>query len=97
MKAYLKGNEIRGKEIDFKIIDKLPKIEKELIGNGYYKDNQSIVYKIENIEIDCEQGSDDIYDYNYYKILYFDNSNYIEDDYDFNDCIYEEYVCIKKD
>ena len=27
MKAYLKGNEIRGKEIDFKIIDKLPKIE----------------------------------------------------------------------
>ena len=97
MRAYLKGNEIKGKEIDFKIIDKLPKIGKELIGNGYYKDNQSIVYKIENIEIDCEQGSDDVYNYDYYKILYFDNSNYIEDDYDFNDCIYEKYVCIKKD
>ncbi len=68
-----------------------------MIGNGYYKDNQSIVYNVERVEIDCEQGSNDVYNYDYYKILYFDNSNYIEDDYDFNDCIYEEYVCIKKD
>lgn len=94
MKAYLKGNETRGKEIDFKIISELPKIEKELIGNKYYKDNQSIVYDIENVDVDCEQGSNDVYNYNYYKILYFDNENYLEDGYDFNDCIYEEYVCI---
>ena len=94
MKAYLKGNEIRGKEIDFKIIDKLPNVEKELIGNKYYKDNQSIVYDIKRLEIDCEQGSNDVYNYDYYKILYFDNSNYIENDYDFKDCIYEEYVCV---
>ena len=96
MKAYLKGYENKGKEIDFKIISELPKIEKELIGNKYYKDNQSIVYDIENVDVDCEQGSNDVYNYNYYKILYFDNENYLEDGYDFNDCIYSEYVCIKK-
>lgn len=96
---YLKGGECRGPKAFAKIYDELPKLDTELIKNENYKDSQELVERIEDVEIDCEQGNDEVYNYQYYKITYFDNTNYfdyLDDKIEFSDkdCEYSEYIAI---
>lgn len=45
----------------FDIVDTLPKI------GDYY--NGNLVIDVENVDLDCEQGNDEVYSYNYYEIV----------------------------
>lgn len=81
----------------FEIIENLPKLEIEEIKNEKYKNCTSLLKKIETIELDCEQGSDDVYKYNFYKLTYFNNEDYFEDELEDEDCESIEYVAVLKD
>lgn len=73
---------------DFEVVEKLPKIN-----DVCYDDDCSIerVRSIENVELDCEQGNDDVYNYDYYKII----TDIYDKDYDEHDDNYH-FVCIEK-
>lgn len=58
---------------DFEIVDKLPELGEVVYGD---EDNcihvnygeRERVCSIQKIELDCEQGNDEVYDYDYYKV-----------------------------
>ena len=65
---------------NFDIIDELPKINDE-----YFSDK---IIKIEEVDLDCEQSGDNVYNYDYYKLtLKYE---------DYGDA-YTMYVCIEKE
>lgn len=93
IKAYISYNDYNKVHYyeTFDIIEELPKIDNEKI----YNDS---VTNIEDIKLDCEQGNDDVYNYDYYLITYtnyedFNNSN--EKDKNIKDYQYNQYVAIE--
>lgn len=96
---YLKGHESRGRRAYAEIWDELPELELDLLKNEKYKDNQEIIKSVEEIEIDCEQGKNEVYNYQYYKIIYFDNYTYFDklEDQEYvhdSECEYSKYIAI---
>ncbi len=70
---------------DFEVVEKLPKIN-----DIYYADEfrDERVTSIKRIDIDCEQGNDDVYNYDYYEII----TDVYDKDYDEHDDNYY-FVC----
>lgn len=97
IKAYVNYND-RSKTHyykNFDIIEKLPEVEATKKFNGE-------VVKIEQIELDCEQPSQEVYNYNYYKITKIDYGYYQEElieyeDSNLEDYTYYEYVAVEKE
>lgn len=93
IRAYVDYNEQIKKHYykDFKIIDFLPKIDNTI----KYNDT---VTQIESVELDSEQGSQNVYNYDYFKIIRTDYEDFNSDDNEdktLNDYQYEEYVAVK--
>lgn len=80
----------------FEVADHLPELEDNLIINEKFKDYNYLVKDIEIVDLDCEQGSEEVNNYNYYKIIYFNNDDYYNYNYDLNECYSYKYVAIKK-
>lgn len=77
---------------DFKVIEDLPKVNEV-----YYEDDGRIktVKAIEKVELDTEQGNDEVYNYRYYKIIatcFNKDTNEKEDDDEYLVCISKENV-----
>lgn len=82
---------------DFEIIENLPELETEAIKNEKYKNCDSLLEKIETVELDCEQGTDEVYKYDFYKLTYFNNMDHFENEYEDDECESERYVAILKE
>lgn len=82
---------------NFEIIENLPELETEAIKNENYKNCDSLLEKIETVKLDCEQGSDEVYKYDFYKLTYFNNIDYFESEYEDDECEFEKYVAILKE
>lgn len=67
---------------DFKIVERLPEVEKE-----FWNDER--VANIEEVELDCENDSK-VYDYDFYVVTY-------ETKYDDEIEKSKQYICIKKE
>ena len=82
IKAYVSYNDYTKTHYheNFDIIDELPKINDE-----YFDDK---IIKIEEVGLDCEQGSDNAYNYDYYKLTL---------KYKDYDDTYPMYVCVEKE
>ena len=82
VKAYIDYNDYNKVHYfeDFDIVDELPKI-------GDLIDDNKVI-KIEEAKLDCEQGSDDVYNYDYYKLTL---------KYEDYDDTYVMYVCAEKE
>ena len=69
IKAYTSYNEYNNTHYytNFKVIDELP-----AIGSDYNSsiDYDTVVTDIKTVLLDCEQGFDSVYDYDYYNIIY---------------------------
>lgn len=53
---------------DFKIVDSLPEVGEIVYGddnNKHYGECER-VKSVEEVQLDCEQGNDDVYNYDYY-------------------------------
>ena len=83
IKAYIGWNDTNHTHYhkEFEIIEKLP--EKKDV----FDENGERIVKIENVKLDCEQGNDDVYNYDYYVAK-------IEYDYGVTT---DWYFCIKKE
>lgn len=82
IKAYVDYNDCTKTHYyeNFDIIDELPKINNEYFSNK--------IIKIETVELDCEQGSDNAHNYDYYKLTL---------KYEDYDDTYTMYVCVEKE
>lgn len=85
---------------DYKIKDLEVEDLDELIKNttlNSWLDNETII-NIQEVNLDCEQGNNEVFDYDYYCIKKVDIGDYHQDydeDKDINDYINYEYVAIK--
>lgn len=98
---YLEDCGSRGPFVFADIEHSLPDLDTDLIKNSDFKDAQTLIYDVEPVKIYCE-NSNDVYNYEYYKILYFDNSTYFfnEDINEYpedSECIYYRYIAIPID
>lgn len=80
---------------EFDIVANLPTIG-DFVSGGTWKGERHIVKDIIELEIDCEQGNFDVWDYEYYRIVLAfeeldENNNWV----DSNDDDYE-YIAIKR-
>lgn len=91
---------------DFEIIDELPELETEAVNairsGAAEAENRNYAIAIKRVEIDCEQGRDDAFDYYYYNVKFFDGRYWNEHDederknfYDGEDTFLERYA-VKK-
>ena len=77
IKAYVSCDEHNNKHLYrlFEVIDKLPKVGDEY---GYHFGDgiKEVVKEVVSEKLDCEQGNDEVYDYQYYHII----TDWFEDD-----------------
>lgn len=72
IRAYTSYNDYRKIHYytDFEVIDKLPSLDDKSFG-GYdawnYEDFK--ILEINSVHLDCEQGSQEVYNYDYYEIV----------------------------
>ena len=73
IKVYTDYNEFKNQKFftNFEVIEEMPAI-------GSYYNNEEVT-KIEELIIDCEQGNDEVYNYEYYRLTtsYYDDFTYI--------------------
>lgn len=86
IRAYIGYNDYKKVRYykDFEIVKNLPELWEEISFNPVY-----IVTKIEEVRLDPEQGSDDVYYYDFYKIISVSHEN--DDDESI------EYIAIEKE
>lgn len=86
IQAYTSYNDLYGKHYyrNFDIKTKVPEVGDTLF-DGTFK-----VVGVNSVSLDCEQGDNKVYNYNYYEI------EYIELDSDCDD-VYVWYIAIKKE
>lgn len=88
---------------EFEVVESIPEVENldELIKNtslNSWLDNCKCV-EINELELDCEQGNQNVYNYVFYEVVYVDIADYHyldDEDKDINDFISKKYVCIKR-
>lgn len=88
------GDEIRGARVEAEIIDVLPDVGEDYKG--------MTIRKIKSVSLDPEQPRDDVYSYDFYKIIredveskeYDREHGYLESD---DTYLFEDYVAIEKD
>lgn len=88
---------------EFTVVECIPESEnlEELIKDTTLTSwlNNGKCVSVEEVALDCEQGSQDVYNYDFYKLTYVDIADFHdEDDEDKNidDFTNIEYVCIEK-
>ena len=74
---------------NFEVVEELPKIN-----DIYYEDDSQIeiIKDIKQVNLDCEQGNDEVYKYNFYKVIISNK----EKDFDGIEEETEEYICVRK-
>lgn len=79
---------------DFKIVDSLPEVGEIIYGddnNKYYGECER-VKSVDKIELDCEQGDEVVYNYDYYRTTtQFEEYNEESGKYEITDSEYSEY------
>ncbi|MEG2688112.1 MAG: hypothetical protein RSA24_02975 [Clostridia bacterium] len=106
IKAYTGYNDYTNTHYynNFEIIDSLPKIYNidELINDTSKTSwlDSNLCVDCDNVQLDCEQGNSNVYDYDYYEIKYVDIAGYHlddDEDKDIDDYFTNKYIAIKKE
>lgn len=85
---------------NFNLVDYVPEVEIDKIKNKNFHLDEQVVLRVEEVSIDCE-NSDELFNYDYYKVYYFNNFDYfndlnsdstVNDDDFYTSC---DFVCVK--
>lgn len=85
MKKFIKANISENRYIRFSVIDELPKIG-DIIDKGQFE-----VLYVNEVRIDCEQPSSEVFEYDYFVVVKKD----LFDEEAGEETIVFDYVCVK--
>lgn len=73
----------------FKVLESLP----ELGAGGYGYAVDKDIIELSDVKLDCEQGNNEVYNYNFYEVKYryLDDEDYEDDEFDI------DYICVEND